>query len=83
MHALILYSTLGCHLCEEAKTLLKPLLAEGDWQLQQVDIADNNDLMKTYGIRIPVLAIPAFGSELDWPFTAEDIVHSLSTPSLE
>ena len=82
MPALILYTTLGCHLCEEAKALLKPLLANGDWQLQQVDIADDNDLMKAYGIRIPVLAIPAFGSELDWPFTAEDVVHSLSTLGL-
>jgi glutaredoxin len=77
MRILILYTTLGCHLCEEAKTLLKPLLAKGDWQLQQVDIADSNDLMAKYGIRIPVLAIPASSHELNWPFTAEDITHSL------
>ena len=77
MHILILYTTLGCHLCEEAKTLLTPLLVKDNWQLRQVDIAEDNDLMAKYGVRIPVLAIPDSGAELDWPFTAGDVIHYL------
>ena len=77
MSTLILYTTLGCHLCEEAKALTSPLLIHTDWRLREVDIADDDDLMSRYGIRIPVLAIPAASSELDWPFTAEHIVHYL------
>ena len=90
MRSVILYTTLGCHLCEQANALIKPLLAECDWQLQEVDIADDNHLMARYGIRIPVLAIPNTGIEnadnannadieLDWPFTANDIASRLQS----
>ena len=87
MRSVILYTTLGCHLCEQAKALIKPLLAECDWQLQEVDIADDNHLMAKYGIRIPVLAIPNTGIEnadnadieLDWPFTANDVASRLQS----
>ena len=87
MHSVILYTTLGCHLCEQAKALADPLITEGGWQLQEVDIADDDHLMARYGVRIPVLAIlntdvksaniKRTHVELDWPFTANDIVCSL------
>ena len=80
MRTLILYSTLGCHLCEEAKALLMPLLVRSRWQLQEVDIAEDDDLLANYGIRIPVLSIPSVG-ELDWPFTTEDIISRLGDAS--
>ena len=80
MRTLILYSTLGCHLCEEAKALLMPLLVRSRWQLQEVDIAEDDDLLANYGIRIPVLSIPSVG-ELNWPFTTEDIISRLGDAS--
>ena len=80
MRTLILYSTLGCHLCEEAKALLMPLLVRSRWQLQEVDIAEDDDLLANYGIRIPVLSIPSVG-ELDWPFTTEDIISRVGDAS--
>ena len=76
MRVVILYTTLGCHLCEEAKALISPLLINTHWQLQEVDIADDDDLMARYGIRIPVLSVPSVG-ELDWPFTIDEIACSL------
>jgi hypothetical protein len=66
---LILYGTLGCHLCEQAEWLLQPLLQSTTWRLQHCDIAEQPDsetLIARYGLRIPVLR---FGTvELDWPF---------------
>ena len=55
MKTIILYSTLGCHLCEQAMALLEPLLAASDFELDEVDISESDILMDRYGIRIPVL----------------------------
>ena len=84
MHSVILYTTLGCHLCEQAKALVDPLITERGWQLQEVDIADDDHLMARYGVRIPVLAIPNTDIEdtdveLDWPFTADDVASRLQS----
>lgn len=72
MSTLILYTTSGCHLCETAKTLLWPLLTEYNLRLKTIDIADSDDLIARYGIRIPVIALHDDGGELGWPFTAEE-----------
>ena len=85
MSTVVLYTTLGCHLCEQAKALINPLLTKNSWQLREVDIADDDRLIAKYGVRIPVLAIPNTDKpndyndykELDWPFTANDITCSL------
>jgi glutaredoxin len=64
---IILYTTLGCHLCELALHLLQGQQAQGrDIQITEVEIADDDDLMDRYGIRIPVLRVAA--GELGWPF---------------
>lgn len=73
MSQLILYSSLGCHLCEQAKTLVEPFMAGTSWQLQEVEIADSEQLVEQYGTSIPVLYRPADGQELKWPFTAKDL----------
>ncbi|NRA55449.1 MAG: glutaredoxin family protein [Gammaproteobacteria bacterium] len=63
MKQLTLYSTDGCHLCDEAMMLLDQIGAI--YQVQ--DIIDDASLVEKYGIKIPVLAKPT-GDELDWPF---------------
>lgn len=71
MLTLALYSTEGCHLCEEAEHLLhgaatrRPGLS---WEV--VDIANDDSLFERYGWLIPVLACDGAG-ELHWPFDAE------------
>jgi len=65
---LILYSTLGCHLCDEAKAIIDALSAEACKGYQEVDIADSDDLVQAFGIRIPVLFCPATQFDLGWPF---------------
>jgi hypothetical protein len=66
-----LYTTLGCHLCEQALAIVEPLLAGGVFRLQTVEIADSEVLIRAYGVRIPVFARADTGEELAWPFDAK------------
>lgn len=74
---LTLYSTLGCHLCEQAEALLAELVAAEPLQWQVVDIADNDELLERYAIRIPVLCSEGASDDLGWPFTMDDILRYL------
>ncbi len=73
MSVVYLYTTAGCHLCEKARVEIWPVLAELQWQLQEIDIADSDDLIERYGIRIPVVALSPLGPELGWPFTTDQL----------
>jgi len=70
---LTLYTTSGCHLCNQALALLEPWLAKG-LKLALVDIAEDDLLMARYGVRIPVVA-STNGVELGWPFNAEGLAN--------
>ncbi|MEZ5528911.1 MAG: glutaredoxin family protein [Porticoccaceae bacterium] len=74
---LTIYSGPHCHLCDQAKALLYPLLQEAGWRLQEVNIAGDEQLKALYGIRIPVVATPD-GREKGWPFTAGQIRRLIS-----
>ena len=81
---IILYTTLGCHLCELALDLLhqaqQAQQAQGrDLQIVEVEIADDDELMERYGIRIPVLRVA--DAELGWPFDAEGLEQFLDNIS--
>ena len=71
--SLVFYTTAGCHLCEQAESIL---LAAGI-RFSPVDIEEDLDLIKRYGIRIPVVA-DAAGRELGWPFDGRAVLHWLS-----
>jgi thiol-disulfide isomerase/thioredoxin len=71
MTSVVLYTTLGCHLCEQAAEMLAALEAEGLVAVAAVEISDDPMLVERYGIRIPVVMNVATGSELGWPFTPE------------
>lgn len=68
-----LYSTLGCHLCDEAIEVIRTTCPELLAELDVVDIAEDSDLMDAYDVRIPVLQVIESGSELGWPFGPEDL----------
>ena len=68
-----LYSSEGCHLCEQAYALCHPLLGNA---INVVDIVNDDsveDLVEKYGVHIPVLKRIGNGQELFWPFTIEQI----------
>lgn len=70
---LTLYSTLGCHLCEQAEALLAELAATEPLHWQVVDIADSDALMDRYEMRIPVLLSEGASDDLGWPFSLDDL----------
>jgi len=55
---LVLYSRPGCHLCEDARVVLERI---GE-PFEEVDIESDDDLLKRYLERIPVVALD--GQEL-------------------
>lgn len=69
MPAYILYSSDGCHLCEQAYALCLPLLAD----IKVVDIVDDENLVEEYGVHIPVLKRIDNSQQLFWPFSVEQI----------
>ncbi|MEX2131309.1 MAG: glutaredoxin family protein [Pseudohongiellaceae bacterium] len=68
----ILYTTAGCHLCEQAEQLLSLLSSQRALVVDAVDISTDEALVRQYGIRIPVLLRPD-GAELSWPFDIESL----------
>src|SRR6202158_335704 len=54
-----LYTRPGCHLCEEAKALIEPMLSEFGATLREVNIDDDAVLRHRYGTDIPVIFIGA------------------------
>jgi len=54
-----LYTRPGCHLCEEAKALIEPILVEFGASLREVNIDDDAELTRRYGTDIPVVFIGA------------------------
>lgn len=45
--------------------------------VELVDIAEREDWVEQYGLRIPVLRRNDTGAELNWPFDAEQVVTFL------
>lgn len=74
MTQLILYTTSHCHLCEQALALLINLEDQYAISWLTKEISDDDDLIEKYGIRIPVIQRIDNQSELNWPFSADDIV---------
>lgn len=70
---LVLYTTLGCHLCDKAKQLIYSTLGF-DQHIHECDIADDEALLTSYALKIPVLAWrdkktqEEHELELQWPF---------------
>jgi glutaredoxin len=52
-----LYTRPGCHLCDEAKSAISPLLREFGAVLREVNIDEDPLLKDRYGLDIPVIFI--------------------------
>ena len=62
---------------EVAEALLMPFVENG-LLVELIDIAEHEGMVDQYGLRIPVLRRCDTGSELNWPFDAEQVVAFLS-----
>jgi len=58
-HDVTMYMREGCHLCEEAKAAMTPVLAALGSRLQEVDIDDDPVLRARYTNDVPVIFIGA------------------------
>jgi len=74
MAQLILYTTSHCHLCEQAEALLIGLKDQHKVNWQAIEISNDDHLTDKYGIRIPVIKSINNQAELNWPFSADDIL---------
>ena len=54
-----LYTRQGCHLCEEAKAQIRPLLEEFGASLREVDIDTDPELRERYTNDVPVIFLGA------------------------
>ncbi|GAB59137.1 glutaredoxin family protein [Rheinheimera nanhaiensis] len=66
---LILYSTWGCHLCEQAEQLLQQVVPDIAYEV--IDIVDDAAAFARYRVAIPVLRVG--DKELGWPFNAAQL----------
>jgi predicted DCC family thiol-disulfide oxidoreductase YuxK len=67
----------NCHLCNQAKQLLYPLVEAKNIQINELNVKDDAALFERYGLRIPVVVF-ADGSEKGWPFTAAQIARIIN-----
>lgn len=54
-----IYSRPGCHLCEEAKAQIAPLLKEFNARLTEINIDEDPDLRARYDYDVPVIFLGA------------------------
>ena len=66
MSQLILYYQPDCHLCDEAEALLHAMGMAGSYE--EIDIESDLELLKRYGILVPVFQRADNQKELLWPF---------------
>jgi len=77
MKSITLFSTDGCHLCEQAIGMFyyakQQNLIEQGVQLSIIDIVDQEEFVERYGERIPVFK-NSQDQELGWPFELDAMV---------
>jgi hypothetical protein len=56
-HEVVLYSTAGCHLCDEAAHALTTLRRFRRFSLREVDIHTDPELERRYLLEIPVIEV--------------------------
>lgn len=66
---LVLYTLIGCHLCDQVAVMLQEMGI--GWTAVEIDT--DPELERKYAIRIPVLCLPDTGKELFFPFSAVQV----------
>lgn len=62
MTRVVLYTRAGCHLCDEARATILEVQAAVPFALEEIDIESSDQLVRDYGVRIPVVTVD--GEEL-------------------
>ncbi len=54
-------------MCDQALAIIKQVRFNGI-KVEEIEIAENEELLKCYGLRIPVVQMTSSRRELAWPF---------------
>jgi glutaredoxin len=73
MTTVTLYGRPGCHLCDDARDVLRRMRAATPFEIEEIDITTDDSLHMRYLERIPVIAIA--GEELFDHFVDEDALE--------
>ncbi|MDD2760025.1 MAG: glutaredoxin family protein [Methylomonas sp.] len=73
----ILFGTDACHLCEQAELMLQEMGLSFDKR----EVLLDENWLRQYGLRIPVLFDQVSASELAWPFSKEDLAEFIMQTS--
>ena len=74
-----LYSKPGCHLCDDARTVIERVCADLGESYDEVSILDDPALMERYGEEIPVTLVD--GKQHDfWRVSEERLRAALAAP---
>jgi glutaredoxin len=74
----VLYGKPGCHLCDEARSVVAAVRARQPFDLEEVDVSTDPELHRRYGERIPVLALD--GDELfEFHVEADELARRLQS----
>ena len=65
-----LYSRPGCHLCDDARVVVERVCADLGEEFVEVDITDDDDLLRQFQIEIPVTFVD--GEKHDIYFVSEE-----------
>lgn len=57
MHEVVVYSRKQCHLCDEVKETLRRLEGGGDFHWREVDIDQDEQLLREYNEQVPVVFV--------------------------
>ena len=78
MRRVVLYGKPGCHLCDEARAVVAAVRERHPFELEEVDVSIDPDLARSYGERIPVLALD--GDELfEFHVEADELARRLQS----
>ncbi|MEI8235647.1 MAG: glutaredoxin family protein [Methylococcaceae bacterium] len=75
--SLLLFGTQGCHLCEQAQTLLSQLAIP----VEKIDIANEIQWQTEFAVLIPVLYHSPSQRYINWPFDSKVILSFIQSLS--
>jgi glutaredoxin len=68
-----LYSKTNCPLCDKAKQVLQELQNEFSFEINEIDIYQDDTLLEKYQLMIPVVEID--GEEVDFGLVQKDVIR--------
>jgi len=72
-----LFSSDGCHLCEQALALIQQQLPAK--QINIIDIVEHEEYVELYGVHIPVFERIDNNEKLFWPFSLAEISQLINS----